>query len=73
MQKLSFTLHSSTSKDFKKRLTLDIHQKLEKDISVSDYIANRGSYMNLLSITYRNNEWRYSMVRIGSPALISFY
>ena len=29
--------------------------------------------MNSLSIAYKNNEWRYSVIRIFSLALVSFY
>ena len=36
-------------------------------------IGNRDSYVNSLSIAYKNNHWQYSVVCISSTTLRSFY
>ena len=53
-------------------IQLDNNQNFENDISFSIYSGTRGTNMNTLSISYTNNEWGYSVVRIASLALTLF-
>ena len=72
----SFRYHKrfkNISNKFMKSLSEISIRNLKKMFSLVFTIVNRGSYMNLLSIAYKKNKWCYSMVRIGSPSLISFY
>ena len=41
--------------------------------SVSIYHCHRGHFMKSLFIGYKNMEWCHSVVRIDSPAYISFF
>ena len=54
-------------------MTLASVRNLKNILPLIFAVANRGSYMNPLNIAYKNNDRGYSVVRIGSPALILFY
>ena len=51
---------------------LDINRKFVKYISISVYHCRRGYLMNSLIIEYNNDEGCHFVVRIRSPALLSF-
>ena len=52
---------------------LYINRKLQKYISVSICHCHRASFMRSLFIAFKNDEWCHFVVRIGSPAIVSFY
>ena len=52
---------------------LDINRKFVKYISISVYHCRRRYLMNSLVIAYKNDEGCHFVVRIRSPALLSFY
>ena len=50
----------------------NINRKCQKYISNRIYPCQR-SFVKFLFIVYKNVEWCYFVIRIGSPVLISFY
>ena len=62
------------SKAFVKPISqLHISQKVEKDVCVNIYHRQQKVLYEPSQYSYKNNELRFHVVRIGSPAPISFY